>query len=153
MQAMGGGPTTPIEQVTELGESVMEKLIAAGITTGSKPSPDMTAEELSEIPGNRRKKPSRKISVAVRHYFGQYEEGEERPAPKEPVAVEPTAEELADIENEESSMAKSPEETSRRRLPPLAKPKKSRLSTEDLVDAEDAVPLDAKSLRRARRRH
>src|SRR5471032_2219044 len=33
MQALSGGPTTPIEQVTELGESVMEKLIAHGITT------------------------------------------------------------------------------------------------------------------------
>jgi N utilization substance protein A len=30
---MSGGPTTPIEQVTELGDAVLEKLIAAGITT------------------------------------------------------------------------------------------------------------------------
>ena len=33
MQAMGGGVTTPIEQITELGETIQEKLIAAGITT------------------------------------------------------------------------------------------------------------------------
>ncbi len=36
-----------------------------------------------------------KISVAVRHYFGMYEEGEERPAAVEPapVAAEPASEE------------------------------------------------------------
>jgi N utilization substance protein A len=74
MQAMGGGPSTPIEQVTELGESVMEKLIAAGITTVESLA-DMTAEELGEIPGIG-EKTVEKIAVAVRHYFGQYEEGD-----------------------------------------------------------------------------
>ena len=88
MQAMGGGPSTPIEQVVELGDSVMEKLIAAGITTVEALA-DMTAEELSEIPGIG-EKTVEKIAVAVRHYFGQYEEGEERPVPvpAEPVLVE-----------------------------------------------------------------
>ncbi|MGC9199398.1 MAG: transcription termination factor NusA [Acidobacteriaceae bacterium] len=79
MQAMGGGPATPIEQVTELGEAVMEKLITAGITTVESLA-DMTAEELGEIPGIG-DKTVEKIAVAVRHYFGQYEEGEDRPAP------------------------------------------------------------------------
>src|SRR5258708_5319215 len=77
MQAMGGGPTTPIEQVTELGEAVLEKLIAAGITTVEELA-DMTPEQLEEVPGIG-EKTVEKISVAVRHYFGQYEEGEERP--------------------------------------------------------------------------
>ena len=78
MQAMSGGPTTPIEQVTELGEAVLEKLIAAGITTVEALA-DMTPEQLEEVPGIG-EKTVEKISVAVRHYFGQYEEGEERPA-------------------------------------------------------------------------
>jgi transcription termination/antitermination protein NusA len=39
----------------------------------------MTPEQLEEIPGIG-EKTLEKISVAVRHYFGQYEEGEERPA-------------------------------------------------------------------------
>src|ERR1700754_3999575 len=78
MQAMGGGPSTPIEQVTELGEAILEKLIAAGITTVEALA-DMTAEELGEVPGIGEKSVE-KIAVAVRHYFGQYEEGEERPA-------------------------------------------------------------------------
>ena len=79
MQAMGGGPTTPIEQVTELGDAILEKLIAAGITTVEALA-DMTPEQLEEVPGIG-EKTVEKISVAVRHYFGQYEEGEERPEP------------------------------------------------------------------------
>ncbi len=78
MAAMTGGPQTPIEQVTELGDQVLEKLVAAGITTVEHLA-DMTAEELGEVPGIGDKSVDR-ISVAVRHYFGQYEEGEERPA-------------------------------------------------------------------------
>src|SRR5206468_5646991 len=45
MQAMGGGPSTAIEQVTELGEAILEKLIAAGITTVEALA-DMTPEQL-----------------------------------------------------------------------------------------------------------
>src|ERR1700730_4400731 len=80
MQAMEGGPTTPIDQVTELGATVVEKLIAAGITTVEALA-DMTPEQLEEIPGIG-EKTMEKIGTAVRHYYGQYEEGEERPAPK-----------------------------------------------------------------------
>jgi N utilization substance protein A len=85
MSAMGSGPSTPIEAVTELGEHVLEKLIAAGITTVEHLA-DMTAEELGEVPGIGDKSVD-KISVAVRHYFGQYEEGEERPAVVSEVAA------------------------------------------------------------------
>src|ERR1700754_5233498 len=85
MAALGGGPSTPIEQVTEIGESVLEKLIAAGITTVEHLA-DMTAEELGEVPGIGEKSVE-KIAVAVRHYFGQYEEGEERPAAAEITAA------------------------------------------------------------------
>src|ERR1700761_909957 len=75
-----GGPSTPIEQVSELGENIIDKLVAAGITTVEALA-DMTPEQLEEIPGIG-EKTLEKISVAVRHYFGQYEEGEERPAVK-----------------------------------------------------------------------
>jgi N utilization substance protein A len=78
MQALSGGPSTPIEQVTELGEAIIQKLVAAGITTVESLA-DMTPEQLEEIPGIG-EKTLEKISTAVRHYFGQYEEGEERPA-------------------------------------------------------------------------
>jgi N utilization substance protein A len=77
MQAMAGATATPIEQVGELGDSIIQKLVAAGITTVEALA-DMTPEQLEEIPGIG-EKTLEKISVAVRHYFGQYEEGEERP--------------------------------------------------------------------------
>ncbi|HVT99894.1 MAG TPA: transcription termination factor NusA [Acidobacteriaceae bacterium] len=78
MTAMSGATATPIEQVSELGESIIQKLVTAGITTVESLA-DMTPEQLEEIPGIG-EKTLEKISVAVRHYFGQYEEGEERPA-------------------------------------------------------------------------
>ena len=74
MQALSGGPSTPIEQVTELGDGIIQKLVAAGITTVETLA-DMTPEQLEEIPGIGEKTLER-ISVAVRHYFGHFEEGE-----------------------------------------------------------------------------
>jgi len=53
-----------------------------------------------------------KISVAVRHYFGQYEDGEERPIAAREERPEPTAFPVAAesaTESEESSMEKTPE--------------------------------------------
>ncbi|MHB1673480.1 MAG: transcription termination factor NusA [Acidobacteriaceae bacterium] len=67
MQAMAGPVTTPIEQVTELGEGTIQKLIAAGITTVEGLA-DMTPEELEEVPGIG-EKTLEKIGTAVRHYF------------------------------------------------------------------------------------
>ncbi len=71
MQALAGAPTTPIEQVTELGDTIIQKLVAAGVTTVESLA-DMTPEQLEEIPGIG-EKTLEKISVAVRHYFGQFE--------------------------------------------------------------------------------
>src|ERR1700743_1549633 len=84
MQAMSGGPSTPIEQVTELGEQIIQKLVVAGITTVEALA-DMTPQQLEEIPGIG-EKTLEKISLAVRHYFGEYEPGEERPAAEGAVA-------------------------------------------------------------------
>jgi N utilization substance protein A len=75
MQDLTGGPSTPIEQVSELGDAIIQKLVAAGITTVETLA-DMTPEQLEEVPGIG-EKTLEKISVAVRHYFGQFEEGEE----------------------------------------------------------------------------
>src|SRR5579862_6388851 len=93
MQALAGGPTTPIEQVSELGESTIQKLVAAGITTVEALA-DMTPEQLEEIPGIGEKTVER-ISVAVRHYFGHFEEGEEGEASE----GEAAASAAADTEN------------------------------------------------------
>jgi N utilization substance protein A len=138
MQAMAGGPNTPIEQVTELGEAILEKLIAAGITTVEAVA-DMTAEELAEVPGIG-EKTIEKISIAVRHYFGHYEEGEERPVALESSIETPTDTAVSEAQ-ETSSMSKTPEEIlahERATLDPLETPEEIRdLSTEDIADEEN----------------
>jgi N utilization substance protein A len=82
MGSFGTGPSTPIEQVTELGDTIIQKLVAAGITTVEGLA-DMTPEQLEEIPGIG-EKTLEKISVAVRHYFGHFEEGEPGHVPGAP---------------------------------------------------------------------
>ena len=145
MQAMGGGPSTPIEQVVELGDSVMEKLIAAGITTVESLA-DMTAEELSEIPGIG-EKTVEKIAVAVRHYFGQYEEGEDRPVPvpaipalrvgEEAIAAAAASDEAGD---EVHSMTNTPEHILSEQAADAGSAEEiSEFSTEDIAAAEDAL--------------
>src|SRR4051812_4243632 len=74
MQAMAGAPTTPLEKVPELGEQVIEKLVAAGITTVEALA-DMTPEQLEELPGVG-PKTIEKISIAVNNYFSALEAGE-----------------------------------------------------------------------------
>jgi N utilization substance protein A len=99
MQALSGGPATPIEQVGELGDGIIQKLVTAGITTVEALA-DMTPEQLEEIPGIG-EKTLEKISVSVRHYFSQFEAGAADQAPE---AAEPgdaaaetaTAEAVAD---------------------------------------------------------
>jgi N utilization substance protein A len=134
MQAMSGGPTTPIEQVTELGDAVLEKLIAAGITTVEALA-DMTPEQLEEVPGIG-EKTVEKISVAVRHYFGQYEEGEERPA----AAITAAAETASENEGTgETPMEKTPEAILAEEALDAGEVEEVRdLSTEDIATAEDA---------------
>jgi transcription termination/antitermination protein NusA len=66
--------------VAELGESIIQKLVTAGITTVEALA-DMTPEQLEEIPGIG-EKTLEKISIAVRHYFGHFEEGEEGHVPE-----------------------------------------------------------------------
>jgi N utilization substance protein A len=74
MQALTGAPTTPLEKVPELGEQVIEKLVAAGITTVEALA-DMTPEQLEELPGVG-PKTIEKISIAVNNYFSALEAGE-----------------------------------------------------------------------------
>jgi N utilization substance protein A len=104
MQALSGGPSTPIEQVIELGEAIIQKLVAAGITTVESLA-DMTPEQLEEIPGIG-EKTLEKISVAVRHYFGEYQEGEERPAAAEELPSDPSEQPEALVEQEPGGIDK-----------------------------------------------
>jgi N utilization substance protein A len=103
MQALSGGPSTPIEQVSELGESIIQKLVTAGITTVEALA-DMTPEQLEEIPGIG-EKTLEKISVAVRHYFGHFEEGEEGHIPESAPEGETAEAEALDAEHIEAEAA------------------------------------------------
>src|SRR5450631_910043 len=101
MQAMSGGPSTPIEQVSELGEAIIQKLVAHGITTVEALA-DMTPEELEEVPGIG-EQTLEKLSVAVRHYFGEYEEGEERPAAVEAAIADESIAGLSQVDDDSPS--------------------------------------------------
>jgi N utilization substance protein A len=85
--------TTPLESVPDLEPGIIEKLVAAGITTVEAVA-DMTPEQLEEVPGIG-PKTVEKISIAVNNYFASLEAGVaeesavaegETPAEGEPVA-------------------------------------------------------------------
>jgi N utilization substance protein A len=150
MQAMQGAPTTPIEQITALGDGMMEKLIAAGITTVEQLA-DMTEEELGEVPGIGEKSVE-KIAAAVRDYFGQLEAqralagGEENPATvpepalalgEEAVAAGAASDVAGD---EEHSMTLTPEEILAREAAIADGAREvGEYSVEDIAAAEDEI--------------
>jgi transcription termination/antitermination protein NusA len=101
MAAMAPQTTTPLENVPGLGEGLVEKLSAAGITTVEALA-DMTPEQLEAIEGIG-PKTVEKISLAVNNYFasleGESAEGaitEEAPVEGEAVPEESTAETAAE---------------------------------------------------------
>src|SRR6202046_352270 len=71
--AMAPPPTTPLESVPGLGEGIVEKLTAAGVTTVESLA-DMTPEQLEAIEGIG-PKTVEKISLAVNNYFASLEAG------------------------------------------------------------------------------
>jgi N utilization substance protein A len=71
MAAMAPPATTPLESVTGLGEGLVEKLKAAGVTTVESLA-DMTPEQLEAIEGIG-PKTVEKISLAVNNYFASLE--------------------------------------------------------------------------------
>ena len=74
MSALVGTAATPLESVTGLGEGLIEKLSAAGVTTVESLA-DMTPEQLEAIEGIG-PKTVEKISLAVNNYFASLESGE-----------------------------------------------------------------------------
>jgi transcription termination/antitermination protein NusA len=94
MSQVMGQPNTPLDIVPELEPGIIEKLVAAGVTTVEQVA-DMTPEQLEEIPGVG-PKTIEKISIAINNYFSSLEavevpaEGVEGEAatPDEPVTAE-----------------------------------------------------------------
>jgi transcription termination/antitermination protein NusA len=83
MSGLMSGAATPLDQVPDLGEGVLERLTEAGISTVEALA-DMTPEQLEAIPGIG-PKTVEKISIAVNNYFSSLESGE---APTAPMADE-----------------------------------------------------------------
>jgi N utilization substance protein A len=87
MSALVSSSATPLENVPGLGEGLVEKLSAAGVTTVEALA-DMTPEQLEAIEGIG-PKTVEKISVAVGNYFASLEGGEAAAAaPEAEAAVE-----------------------------------------------------------------
>jgi len=85
---------TPIESVPDLEPNIIEKLVAAGITTVEAVA-DMTPEQLEEVPGIG-PKTVEKISIAVNNYFSSLSAADgEVPATGEEVSLEAGTEEVA----------------------------------------------------------
>jgi transcription termination/antitermination protein NusA len=74
MSAMAPQTATPLDSVPGLGEGLVEKLSAAGVTTVEALA-DMTPEQLEAIEGIG-PKTVEKISLAVNNYFASLEQGE-----------------------------------------------------------------------------
>src|SRR5262245_37374442 len=97
MSALVQQPATPLENVPGLGEGLVEKLSAAGITTVEALA-DMTPEQLEAIEGIG-PKTVEKISIAVNNYFSSLEGGEAVVPEGEEVPVE-TAGDAEPVEGE-----------------------------------------------------
>jgi len=93
MAAMTPQATTPLENVPGLGEGVLEKLTAAGVTTVEALA-DMTPEQLEAIEGIG-PKTVEKISLAVNNYFASLEAGAEGAVQAEGVEGEAISEEAS----------------------------------------------------------
>jgi N utilization substance protein A len=71
MNSLVSQSSTPLQNVTDLGEALIGKLAEAGITTVESLA-DMTPEQLEEVPGVG-PKTVEKISIAVNNYFATLE--------------------------------------------------------------------------------
>ncbi|MGB0011004.1 MAG: transcription termination factor NusA [Candidatus Sulfotelmatobacter sp.] len=107
MSAMVTQTATPLESVPGLGDGLVEKLNAAGVTTVESLA-DMTPEQLEAIEGIG-PKTVEKISLAVNNYFASLESGTaaEGEATEEVAQDEPEATPQAD---EEGTAAAAPAE-------------------------------------------
>jgi N utilization substance protein A len=93
MESLTTQQSTPLANVTDLGEALIGKLSEAGISTVEALA-DMTPEQLEEVPGVG-PKTVEKISIAVNNYFATLETG--------PVAAIPEAGETAAVEGAEAA--------------------------------------------------
>src|SRR3989441_9919298 len=101
MSALVGATATPLENVPGLGEGLVEKLSAAGVTTVEALA-DMTPEQLEAIEGIG-PKTVEKISLAVNNYFSSLEAGEAASIAPEAEAAQETPAEGQEASAEEGA--------------------------------------------------
>src|SRR6201984_3657272 len=107
MSALVTNTSTPLQNVTGLGEGLVEKLAEAGVTTVESLA-DMTPEQLEAIEGIG-PKTVEKISIAVNNYFASLEGGEAiAAAESESTETEEAAAEAGPAAPEEASAEESP---------------------------------------------
>ena len=139
MQALAGAPTTPIEQVSELGDGIIQKLITAGVTTVEALA-DMTPEQLEEIPGIG-EKTLEKISVAVRNYFSRFEEAEAAQAAESGEQAAEEAQAAAEVATPESAVdtTEAEQENSAEVLEEAESVRSARAETDELAASDAAT--------------
>ena len=104
MRGMMTPQATPLESVPDLEPGIVEKLVAAGITTVEQVA-DMTPEQLEEVPGIG-PKTVEKISIAVNNYFSSLDAATENPDAGEVVGEDvPAEEEARELVAEEAAQA------------------------------------------------
>jgi len=101
MSALVGSTSTPLDSVPGLGEGLIEKLNAAGVTTVEALA-DMTPEQLEAIEGIG-PKTVEKISLAVNNYFSSLEAGEAASIAPEAEAAQETPAEGQEASAEEGA--------------------------------------------------
>ena len=108
MAAMAPQASTPLESVPGLGDGLVEKLSAAGVTTVEALA-DMTPEQLEAIEGIG-PKTVEKISLAVNNYFASLDAGTEGVAVEGEAVVEEAAAETSGEEIAEEAVSAEPAE-------------------------------------------
>ncbi len=115
MSGMMKEQATPLESIPDLEPGIVEKLVAAGITTVEAVA-DMTPEQLEEVPGIG-PKTVEKISIAVNNYFSSLDAAEVAPEAAGTVESEALSEATPEGEAGAEEALEAEEATSAEALP------------------------------------